>query len=88
MIKSEDMRAELMSIVLLIFLLVVAGFIWFLDPLTQQTTFGLFVAVELVAFAMLVYITYKGNFDDISKPWLFLAGAVIIYLMLLSAFIS
>ena len=49
------------AIFLLIFLVIVAIALWFLDLVAQQRVFGFLMSAELVAFAMLVYIFYEEN---------------------------
>lgn len=82
---------RLIASLLLLFIVVAAIAIWYVNPLTEQRAFGLLVSAELVAFSMLVYAYSRNIFGDlgqISKAWLlggFLALAV---LVLLSALVS
>jgi uncharacterized cupredoxin-like copper-binding protein len=56
--KRDNDYLRVITAFLLIFLVIVAVGIWFLDLITQQRVFGFLMSAEFVAFAMLVYIYY------------------------------
>lgn len=56
-------------------MVVVAVYLWFIDLLANQQEFGLFLATELLAFAMLLYVSTKSTYYDVKESWL-LVGCV------------
>ena len=68
--KSTSNHFRLIAIFLLTFLVVVGVTIWFLDLVAQQRIFGFLMSAEFVAFALLVYLYYEENPQDISKKLL------------------
>lgn len=82
---------RLISSLLLLFIVVAAIAIWYVNPLTEQRAFGLLVSAELVAFSMLVYAYSKNVFSDLgqmSKAWLLVGFLALAVLVLLSALLS
>lgn len=69
---------------LLVFLTVVAVYLWFIDLLAEQRIFSLLLSAELVAFAMLVYVSAKPSYNDVSKAWFFLGCLALVGLLLLT----
>ena len=59
--------------------------IWVLDLVSQQRTFGFLISAEFVAFALLVYLYYEENPQDISKKLLLTGFAALGVLVLLAA---
>lgn len=78
---------RLIATTLLVFIIVAAIGIWYVNPLTEQRAFGFLVSAELVAFSMLVY-TYTKNssseFGEVSKTWLLIGFVALVVLVLLS----
>ncbi len=65
------------------------GFLWTLDALNQvsESVFALFVAVDLVAFAMMSYIYRSARVDSVAgKGWM-LVGLVLMLVMMFSSLI-
>ena len=56
--KNNNDYVRAVSVFLLIFLVIVAVGVWFLNLITQQRVFGFLMSAEFIAFAMLVYIYY------------------------------
>jgi hypothetical protein len=56
-------------------LAVVAVYLWFIDILTMQKEFGAFLAAELTAFALLLYLCVKPTLGEFKKQW-FLVGCL------------
>ena len=79
-VYEEGVRV-LVSATLVAFLAVVAVYLWFVDLLSNQREFGAFLTAELVAFAMLVYITMKPDYYAVKKSWV-LIGCVALALLL------
>ena len=84
-LQEEGVRV-LLSATLVAFLAVFAVYLWFVDLLSSQREFGAFLTAELMAFAMLIYITTKPDFDAVKKSWV-LAGCIALALLLTLAFL-
>jgi len=84
-LQQEGVRI-LLSATLVAFLAVFAVYLWFVDLLSSQREFGAFLTAELMAFAMLIYITTKPDFDAVKKSWV-LAGCIALALLLTLAFL-
>ena len=83
---DEDGVRVLLSATLVAFLAVLAAYLWFVDLLSNQRQFGAFLTAELVAFAMLVYLTTKPDYDAVKKSWM-LMGCVALALCLTLPFL-
>ena len=68
---------SLAFVALVAFLAVIAIYLWFIDILTMQKQFGAFLAAELTALAMLLYLYAKPPRGEFRKQW-FLAGCLFI----------
>ena len=69
--------------VLVIFLVTIAAYLWLIDLFSKQRVFGVLVASELVAFAMLAYVYSKPSFSKVNKIWLLMGSiAVAVFLFL------
>jgi hypothetical protein len=79
-LQEEGVRV-LLSATLVVFLAVIAVYLWFIDLLSSQREFGALLTAELVAFAMLVYISTKPDYDAVKKSWV-LAGCIALALLL------
>jgi hypothetical protein len=75
---------SLVSTSILSFLLVVTVYLWFIDLLTNQRTFAVLLGAELVAFSVLIYVSTKPSYMDVSSAWI-LIGCIAIALLLMSA---
>jgi plastocyanin len=75
----------LIAAILLIFIFVVAVAMWSLDLIIQQRTFAFLLSAELVAFAMLVYLYYVEDPNEISRRWLSSGALGLAVLVVLSA---
>jgi hypothetical protein len=82
-LDSEGIRA-LLSTSILSLLLAVTAYLWFIDLLTNQRTFAILLGAELVAFSVLIYVSTKPRYVDLSGSWI-LIGCITIALLLLSA---
>jgi hypothetical protein len=65
---------------------VTAAFLWFVNMLTQQRVFGALLCAELMAFSMLVYVSGKRSYEQLSRPVL-LIGCAILALLLSMTFL-
>lgn len=72
---SEDGIRLLISAALVSLMVVIAAHLWFIDLLLRQSEFGVFLAAELVAFSMLLYLYTRPSYLDINKAW-FLIGCL------------
>jgi len=79
-LHEEGVRV-LLSATLVTFLAIFAVYLWFVDLLSSQREFGAFLTAELVAFAMLVYISTKPDYDAVKKSWV-LIGCIAMALFL------
>jgi hypothetical protein len=84
---EEEIRV-LLSATLVVFLAVLAVYLWFVDLLSSQREFGAFLTAELVAFAMLVYISTKPSYDAVKKSWVLIGCIALALLLTLPFFIS
>lgn len=80
---QEDVKYRI-AFVLAILLIMMAVYLWFIDLLSMQRVFGMLLASELIAFAMLVYVYSKPSFPRTSKAWL-LSGSIVVAIFLLLA---
>ena len=83
--KRTSNYFRLIAIFLLTFLVIVGVAIWLLDLVAQQRIFGFLMSAEFVAFALLVYLYYEENPQDISKKLLLSGFAALGVLVLLAA---
>ena len=83
-LHEEGVRV-LLSATLVVFLAVFAVYSWFVDLLSSQREFGAVLTAELVAFAMLVYVSTKPDYDAVKKSWV-LTGCIALALFLTLAF--
>ncbi|MGD0645823.1 MAG: multicopper oxidase domain-containing protein [Candidatus Bathyarchaeia archaeon] len=83
--KRTSNYFRLIAVFLLTFLVVVGITIWLLDFVAQQRIFGFLISAEFVAFALLVYLYYEENPQDISKKLLLSGFAALGVLVLLGA---
>jgi hypothetical protein len=81
---EEGIRV-LLSATLVAFLAVFAVYLWFVDLLSSQREFGALLTAELVAFAMLVYVSTKPDYETVKKSWM-LTGCIALALLLTLAF--
>ena len=86
-LHEEGVRV-LLSATLVVFLAVFAVYLWFVDLLSSQREFGAFLTAELVAFAMLVYISTKPDYDAVKKSWLLIGCVALALLLTLPFFFS
>jgi hypothetical protein len=82
--KSTSNHLRLIAVLLLTFLVIVGIVIWLLDLVTQQRIFGFLMSAEFVAFALLVYLYYEENPQDINKK-LLLSGFIALGILVLLA---
>jgi hypothetical protein len=82
-LDSETVRG-LISGSLLSFMIVTAAILWLVNLLAQQRVFGALLSAELMAFSMLVYVSGKRSYRQLSRPVL-LIGCAILGLFLLLA---
>lgn len=69
--------------VLVILLVTIAAYLWLMDLFSMQRVFGVLLASELVAFAMLAYMYSKPSFSKVSKTWLLIGSvSVAVFLFL------
>lgn len=62
---------------LAVLLVMIAAYLWFIDLFSMQRLFGVLLASELVAFAMLAYVYSKQSFSKVSKMWLLLGSIAV-----------
>lgn len=72
--------------VLVILLVTIAAYLWLIDLFSMQRVFGVLLASELVAFAMLAYVYSKPSFSTVNKTWL-LTGSIALAAFLFLALI-
>ena len=84
-LQEEGVRV-LISATLVLFLAVIAVYLWFIDLVTNQREFGVFLTAELVAFATLVYVSTKSDYDSVKKSWV-LVGCIVLALLLTLPFL-
>jgi hypothetical protein len=84
-VEDEGVRTTI-SILLLVFLVVVAAYTWSLDLVASQRVFGVLLSAELVAFSMLIYIIAEPGYNKVNKIWLSIGYFILA--LLLSASIT
>lgn len=84
---SEEGIRKMVSSALVSYMVVVAVYLWFIDLLARQGEFGIFLATELMAFSMLLYMFTKPSLQAMNKSW-FIAGCVSIALFLTVALLK
>ena len=86
-LNEEGVRI-LLSTALMVFLAVIAFYLWFIDLLSSQREFGAFLTAELVGFAMLVYISTKPDYGAVKKSWVLIGCIALALLLTLPLFLS
>lgn len=79
-LDSEGIKTLISGSILLL-LIVVAPYLWFIDLMTKQRTFGILLAAELVAFSMLIYASTRQSSNPLGRRWI-LAGCIALALLL------
>jgi hypothetical protein len=82
-LDQEDVRHTIAAS-LLLFTIILTSYLWFIDLLHTQKTFGALLAADLVAFAMLVHLYLKENALEVSRSWL-LSGCISLAVLLVYA---
>lgn len=62
-------------------MVVIAAYLWFIDLLAKQEEFGLFLATELAAFSMLIYVATQPTHQHVKKLWFLVGCALIIFFL-------
>lgn len=75
-LNQEDVRYRV-GWVLVILLAIIAAYLWFIDLFSLQRLFGVLLASELVAFAMLAHVYSKPSFSKVSKAWLLMGSIAV-----------
>lgn len=75
-LDQEDVKYPV-AWVLMILLVMIAAYLWLIDLFSMQRVFGVLLASELVAFAMLAYVYSKQSFSKVSKVWLLLGSMAV-----------
>jgi len=75
--------SRIFALVILLALLSVV-FLWTLSPIgsQSQTTFAIYLSIDLVAFAMASYIFRKSKWREGVGPWPIVAGCVALLVLL------
>jgi hypothetical protein len=73
-LREEGVRT-MIAAALLSFMIVVGADLWFIDLLSRQREFTIFLGAELVAFSMMLYVTTRTSFGEVKKEW-FLTGCL------------
>lgn len=86
--RNYDEFRSRISVLFVIFLIIVAVYLWFVDLLLQQRVFGLLLSAEFTAFSLLIYVYRMENAEDLEKRWLFIGVIALIFLVLMSIVVS
>ena len=86
-LHEEGVRV-LISAALVAFLAAFTIHLWLVDLLSSQQEFGAFLSAELVAFAMLVYISTKPNYDEVKKSWMLIGCIILAVIFIAPLFVS
>jgi len=78
---SEEGIRGLVAAAIVSLMVVVAVRLWSIDLLLGQSEFGVFLAIELVAFSMLLYLYTRVSYLHVKKDW-FLLGCLCLALLL------
>ena len=85
--NTEKTRRLIASLILL-FLTVIAVFVWFLDLVAGQRVFGILLSAELLALSMLIYVYKEPSESEINKPLLLLGELLLGILLILAIAVS
>ncbi len=89
---SPERASRLISIFLLLYIVVAAVVLWFVDLVTQQRVFGFLLSGALTAFSMLVYIYRVQATKDydmkLNRSWLIIGVVALVVLALLGVIVS
>ncbi len=83
--KEDAETRKLIALALVALLVVIAGYVWFVDFVSEQQVFGFLLSAEFIAFSMLVYVYTKAELDQANRSWL-LIGCLGLALCLFAAF--
>ena len=86
--SNTEKTRVLTSYLILLFLVVVAIFVWFLNLVTQQRVFGVLLSAELVAFSMLIYVYKEPSEIEVNKSLLLLGELAVGILLILAIAVS
>ncbi len=91
MTRETVVPARRVVILLLLLQAVTTLFLWTLDALNEisEGVFALFLAADLVAFAMISYL-YRHEREDVnpSRTWIAVGGALIVVLLITSLMLT
>lgn len=85
-LHEEGVR-PLIAAALLAFMVIVAAYLWFIDLLTKQGEFTIFLGAELASFSLLLYLSTRPSYAEVKKAW-FLVGCLAIAFFLTLAILK
>lgn len=85
-LHEEGVRT-LIAAALLAFMVIVAAYLWFIDLLSRQREFTIFLGAELASFSLLLYISTRPSYGEVKKAW-FLVGCLSIAFFLILAILK
>jgi hypothetical protein len=68
-IEDEGLKT-IISVLLLVFLVVVAIYMWSVDLVAYQGVFAVLLSAEMIAFSMLIYVCIEPGYNRANKSWL------------------
>ena len=82
--KLNDWIVHRIFVLLLVFGIVSVVFLWTLNPTgsQSQTTFAIFLSIDLVVFAMVSYIFRVSKWNEEAKRFPLLAGCIALLILL------
>jgi hypothetical protein len=81
---SEEGIRGLIAAAIASLMVVVAVRLWSIDLLLGQSEFGVFLAIELVAFSMLLYLYTRISYLHVKKNWFLLGCLCLAFLLTLA----
>jgi hypothetical protein len=79
---------NLISVLLLCFLVAVSAYLWVVDMASGQRVFGILMSGVLLAFSMLIYVYRNSSYERLNKTLLMVGYLALILLLSLGIAVS
>ena len=73
-LHEEGVRT-LIAAALFAFMVTVTAYLWFVDLLSKQREFTIFLGAELASFSLLLYLSTRPSYGEVKRAW-FLVGCL------------
>lgn len=85
---SEEGIRSLIAVAIVSLMVVAAVRLWSIDLLLGQNEFGVFLAIELGAFSMLLYLYTRISYLHVKKDWFLLGCISLAFLLTLAILVQ